>query len=305
VTLVVERPAGVGEFLARTREWLAGREAENNLIFGLCDVISRQPHEYPQCLFVVATDAAGGAPVAAALQTPPHNLVLSTMSPGDAAQLAAALGAGAASLPGVLGPADVARAFVDACTTQTGRRARLAVRERIFRADRVIVPAPARGSWRLAEERDRATLTAWADAFRDEAMAESPVKEDGAVTADRWLRRADRTIYLWDGEAGEPVALAAAGGLTPRGIRIGPVYTPPAHRRRGYASNLVAAVTQAQFDDGRTFCFLFTNLANPTSNKIYQAIGYQPVIDMDQWQFGVTSSQTPRTPPGARRQDRW
>ena len=280
----VERPAGVGEFLARTREWLAAREAENNLIFGLCDVISRHPEEYPECLFVVATDAAG-APVAAALQTPPHNLVLSTMSVTTAAQLAAALGTGAASLPGVLGPADVARSFVDMCTTQSGRRARVAVRERIFRADRVIAPAPARGSWRLAGEHDRATLTAWADAFRDEAMAESPVKEDGALIADRWLRRTDRTMHLWADETGEPVALAGAGGRTPRGIRIGPVYTPPAHRCRGYASNLVAAVTQRQFDDGRAFCFLFTNLANPTSNKIYQAIGYQPVIDMDQWQF--------------------
>jgi uncharacterized protein len=285
MSFALERPAGVGEFLARSREWLAAHEAENNLIFGLCDVISRHPHEYAECHFVVATDGDNTTPVAAALQTPPHNLVLSTMSVANAARLAAALGAEAASLPGVLGPSDVVRAFVGACTTHTGRRASVAMRERIFRADRVIAPPLAAGSWRVADERDRATLTAWADAFRDEAMAKSPVKEDGAATADRWLRRADRTIYLWDHGAGAPVAMAGAGGRTPRGIRIGPVYTPPAHRRRGYASNLVAAVTQQQFDDGREFCFLFTDLSNPTSNKIYQAVGYEPVIDVDQWQF--------------------
>ena len=83
--------------------------------------------------------------------------------------------------------------------------------------------------------------------------------------------------------------MAGAGGQTPRGIRIGPVYTPPALRRRGYASNLVAAVTQHQFDEGRTFCFLFTDRANPTSNKIYQSLGYQSVIDVDQWHFARTS----------------
>ena len=111
------------------------------------------------------------------------------------------------------------------------------------------------------------------------------VEDISREAATRLLRRADRTVYLWADEGGEPVALVGAGGRTPRGIRIGPVYTPPAHRGRGYASNLVAAVTQRQFDDGRAFCFLFTNLANPTSNRIYQGMGYQPVIDIDQWQF--------------------
>ncbi len=75
------------------------------------------------------------------------------------------------------------------------------------------------------------------------------------------------------------VASPAVGGETPNGIRIGPVYTPPADRGQGYASALVAAVSQAQLDAGRRFCFLYADLANPTSNKIYQAIGYRPVTD--------------------------
>ena len=98
------------------------------------------------------------------------------------------------------------------------------------------------------------------------------------------LRRAGRVAYLWE-DAGEVVAFAGVGGQTPRGIRIGPVYTPPDRRGRGYASNLVAAVTQLQLDSGRRFCFLFTNLANPTSNHIYQAIGYAPVVDVDLYRF--------------------
>jgi len=94
----------------------------------------------------------------------------------------------------------------------------------------------------------------------------------------------DGGIVVW--EEGEPVSLAGFGGPTPNGIRIGPVYTPPGLRRRGYASALTAALTQQLLDGGRRFCFLFTDLANETSNSIYQRIGYRPVSDVDQWSFG-------------------
>jgi predicted GNAT family acetyltransferase len=77
--------------------------------------------------------------------------------------------------------------------------------------------------------------------------------------------------------------MAGMGGPTPTGIRIGPVYTPPDRRRRGYASALVAAASQAALDEGRRQVFLFTDLANPTSNHIYAAIGYEPVRDVDEW----------------------
>ncbi len=76
-----------------------------------------------------------------------------------------------------------------------------------------------------------------------------------------------------------PVTVVGAGGDTPNGIRIGPVYTPPAYRGRGYASNLTAAGQPGAAGRGATFCFLYTNLANGTANRIYQAIGYEPVTD--------------------------
>ena len=82
-----------------------------------------------------------------------------------------------------------------------------------------------------------------------------------------------------------PTCFAGFGGRTPNGIRIGPVYTPPEQRRRGYGSALTAALTQQLLDGGRRFCFLFTDLANPTSNSIYQRIGYRPVTDVDLWAF--------------------
>jgi hypothetical protein len=79
--------------------------------------------------------------------------------------------------------------------------------------------------------------------------------------------------------------LAGWGGRTPNGIRIGPVYTPPDRRRRGYGSAVTAAVSAAELAAGRQFCFLYTDLANPTSNKIYMDIGYEPVCDAVDYAF--------------------
>jgi predicted GNAT family acetyltransferase len=83
---------------------------------------------------------------------------------------------------------------------------------------------------------------------------------------------------LWE-DGGEVVSLSGWGGPTPNGIRIGPVYTPPELRGRGYATSLVAELSQALLDAGRRFCFLYTDLANPTSNAIYERIGYVRVCE--------------------------
>ena len=87
------------------------------------------------------------------------------------------------------------------------------------------------------------------------------------------------------GRGSQPVSLACFGGPTPNGIRIGAVYTPPAHRGRGYGTAVTAAVSQLNLDRGRRFCFLYTDLANPTSNAIYQRIGYEPVCDSRELSF--------------------
>jgi predicted GNAT family acetyltransferase len=91
------------------------------------------------------------------------------------------------------------------------------------------------------------------------------------------LANAQAGIALW--VDGEPVSMAGFSGPTPHGIRIGPVYTPPERRRRGYASALVAALSAKLLAEGRDYCFLYTDLANPTSNKIYTDVGYEHVCE--------------------------
>ena len=98
------------------------------------------------------------------------------------------------------------------------------------------------------------------------------------------LAGGDAGFLLW--EDGEPVSVAGYGGPTPNGIRIAPVYTPPPLRGRGYGSAVTAALSSRLLASGRRFCFLYTDLANPTSNKIYVAIGYRRVCDSVEYAFG-------------------
>ena len=97
------------------------------------------------------------------------------------------------------------------------------------------------------------------------------------------LDRGTGGFALWEDDG--PVSLAGWGGETPNGVRIGPVYTPPGFRRRGYASALTASVSADRLAAGRRFCFLYTDLANPTSNRIYVEIGYERVCDAMEFVF--------------------
>ena len=92
------------------------------------------------------------------------------------------------------------------------------------------------------------------------------------------------SVFIWD-DGRRLVSMAAWSGRTPNGVRVNFVYTPPEYRRSGYASACVADLTQRLLNEGRAFCCLYTDLANPTSNKIYQTIGYRPVCEMSDFHF--------------------
>lgn len=277
--LTFHRLDDAGAFLERAGDFLVAREAEHNLMLGVAAQVRDLPNpsaDPPS--FAVVTD--GERVVAATMRTPPFNPVLSEVDDTDAIDLLVEQLA-TEPLPGVSGPKEAVARFADRWSAVTGRRTRVEISERIFRLDRVVPPdRPAPGAWRLAEPRDRELIAAWLTAFSAEATPGQPAPGDALEVADRWIARQYRTLYLWeDGEA--VVCLVGAGGATPNGVRIGPVYTPPDVRGRGYATTLTAAATQDQLDQGRRFVTLFTDLANPTSNRIYQAIGYRPVRDVD------------------------
>ena len=111
------------------------------------------------------------------------------------------------------------------------------------------------------------------------------VIDDPEVVVSRGLQR--QSIPLW--EDGVPVSWASGSQSLPEAARIGPVYTPPEYRRKGYATACVAALSQKLLDQGCKRCFLFTDIANPTSNHVYQQIGYQPICDWHDYSIGSLS----------------
>ncbi len=185
-------------------------------------------------------------------------------------------------LPDVLAPKAVALAFAEHWRALTGRAFHLEVAERVFCLEQVNPVRGVSGQLRPVTLVDRDLLVEWIHAFTIEALREAD-RARVERSVDLSFQSSLRRTYLW--EDGQPVSLVGCGGKTPNGIRIGPVYTPPDLRGRGYASACVAAVSQLLLDEGRKYCFLFTDLSNPTSNHIYQQIGYQPVADMDKYAF--------------------
>ena len=274
-------------FLSRAQPDLERDEVTINLILGLSFRLISQPDYYrtrPYFATVSGTAADGSERLQlAAVCTPPHNLILYA-APVDCGTglrvLADHLLEELPGLPGVLAPAQLAGDFSRAWSRASGNAARLVTHERVYELRRVNPIRPARGRMRRAEEADLPLLAAWTGAFDLEAVGTADTEEQKAYQARVRLPH----TYLW--EDGRPVSMACISRYTPHGAVIGPVYTPPEQRGRGYASGVVAGLSQHLLDSGRRFCALFTNLANPTPNHIYQEIGYEPRGDFHEFRFG-------------------
>jgi GNAT superfamily N-acetyltransferase len=283
------RYTDVETYAAKAEPYLMRNEAAHSLPLGIIGTLRLDPNRFGEPPYLTTVEDAG-AVVAVTIRTPPFNLIVSLIEPEAAAAEALALVARDAqaaygSLPGVIGPVPFSLLFAGEWHRQTGHPYTPGMKERAFALDTVIPVTGVPGGMRRATPDDKDLLTQWVHAFAEEALGGNETGRD----ADRWAERAlaapERGIYIWEADHGEPVSLVGYGGPTPHGMRIGPVYTPPEHRGRGYASALTAAVSQLLLEGGRRFVFLFTDLANPTSNKIYQQIGYRPVCDIDLYQF--------------------
>jgi hypothetical protein len=280
-----------GEFLAQMEARLVAEEACNGLMLGLALTLVDSPHFYgaDAPYFATATDVHGIA--AAALMTPPHNVALygateaavrPDLRPALAAIARDLLSSGR-PLPGVTGPEDVAAAFSAIWRELTGAAAAVALAERVYELRTVDQPVYSPGQMRQARTTDGDLLARWLVDFVAEALAGVDTMDLDAARRRVQVGLDRGSLYVW--EDGAPVALAGWTRPTRHGVAVGPVYTPPDRRGRGYATSLVAALSQRLLDEGRAFCTLFTNLANPTSNRIYQRIGYRPVCDYTVYRF--------------------
>lgn len=222
--------------------------------------------------------------VGVAVQTDAHRrLVLSTMPSQAAPALAAAVHASGRTLPGVVGPVPVAGQFAVAWTRLTGQRSELAMAQRLHRLDRVIPPVGVPGVVRNARPDEVELICEWATAMADDIGLD--VNDRDPRLAEQITRRIeDGRMPVWE-VAGDVVSMAGPSRPAAGVVRIGLVYTPPEHRRNGYAAACVAAVSQRALDEAAIACTLFTDLSNPTSNGVYRRIGYHPVTDAEELSF--------------------
>ena len=271
-------------FQREAAPFLLANEATNTLPIGLLHALIQAPaaHDAP----FLATVHDDATITGAFVRTPPYRLIVSAGTQFTALPpLVAHLATAPAAVPGVTGPVPLASAFATAWTAETGIPAQESRRLRIYGLTEVISPPLPAGALRQATATDREQLIEWFLAFQAEIEpAHATSRERIAPLIDSRLASAETPIWFWD-VAGQPVTLVGISGATPHSRRIAPVYTPPAFRRRGYASAATAAVSQLLLDSGIQLVVLFTDLANPTANHIYQAIGYRPLLDTVDFDF--------------------
>jgi GNAT superfamily N-acetyltransferase len=278
----------VDDFLAEAGEFLRAERVRNTVILTVTEsllVSGQRPADEPPArdapLFGYwrpAPSRVGGA----FMLTPGFPALLTHMSPQMAADLAGHLAASGRLLQGVNAEEEAARAFADAWRRHTGDAAEVHRRMRLFRLAKLMPPQPApKGTSRQATARDRGLLIDWLGAFVIE-VGDQPTQDQGAAADERLSYGG---ITLWEAD-GVPVSIAGVTRTVAGMVRVGPVYTPPAQRGHGYAAGVTVAVSQAALDTGATDVLLYTDLANRTSNALYQRLGYRPVEDRLALSFG-------------------
>ncbi len=271
------------DFRVRAEAFLLRHEAINNLPLGIIGNLIAHPERFKEQPYLALVED-GGEVAAAAVRTPPHNLVLSLTNSREALELIARDAHTLyPDLNSATGPNPTIQHFAEIWQTLTGQHYRAKLALGVYQLTRVRPPANVPGRFRRATRDDKELLVKWRIAFSREALGEEEEPARVAEVVESTLTSPVRGIGGW--EDGDLVSMAVYTGPTPNGIRISGVYTPPEFRGQGYASACVAAVSQLQLDSGRTFVFLFTDLANPTSNKIYQQIGYEMVGEATDYEF--------------------
>jgi GNAT superfamily N-acetyltransferase len=264
------------EYLAAAESFLRLRPAENTVPLTVAATLRAQGTQaYGEAvpLFGWWRSADGGVD-GAFLHTPPYPVLLTRLPRLAVEPLAEALFALGRPLPGINAAVDAAEAFAAAWQPRTGAAWRVHMRQRLYRLHELVPPSPAPpGAARVPGTADKALLLAWFEAFAREI---GDPAQDLETTVD------DRIGYggltLWE-EEGSPVSVAGLTRQVAGMVRVGPVYTPPELRRRGFASAVTAAASRIALDAGAGEVLLFTDLANPTSNALYQRLGYRAVED--------------------------
>jgi GNAT superfamily N-acetyltransferase len=279
-----------GEFLDVSGAYLAEQPVLSTVISGVASRLRDQraagvrwPDDVP-CWFAAYVD--GGSVVATAMRTAPfgqYPAYLMPMSDDAAVLLARTLLDRDEPVLGANGSLPAVQVFCEEMAKGLGRTVEVERHTRLFELGLLQEPAEVPGRLRHARLEEQRLVASWYDAFMDDAdeqAGRAPGSSAHEAPEPDEMRRRIETgqISVWEVD-GVPVHVTAASEPAFGVSRVGPVYTPREHRGHGYASRAVYEVSQHLVENGVRAC-LFTDQANPTSNKIYEALGYERLVDM-------------------------
>ena len=268
----------VALFQTAADEYLAADPLRCTVLLNVADRVRRQgPFAFDDvqpARFGWWRAEVGGTVAGAFVHTPPFRPSLGPMPDAAARALALKWLSGGTAVAGVMGATAAARALASEWTARDGRWS-VFRKQRLYRLEELLLPPMDEDAEpRLATVRDVLLVSRWYEGFAVESG--QPAGRDYRAEAAR--RVGAGQIALW--EVGrEPVSMAGFSPVVLGQGRVAPVYTPPELRGRGYAAGATAAATAALLTAGAKDVLLFTDLANPTSNALYQRLGYRPVDD--------------------------
>jgi len=270
--------ADAAEFLDRTRRFRSREPYLTNVMGSTATSVATGLRLYEKMSWWVVEDSSGSV-CAMMMRTAPHNLVLSPMPLEAVDAAAAAVASHDPEIPGLSGSKTLVESFLTRFIdlSHQNRRGFIERYLPVYVLGTLIPPALGPGTWRAATSGEFDFLITWWSGFANDTGVERHGLEEGlraSLDAGR--------VFLWI-DQGQPVCAVAHSTIVdvPGGAvaRIGPVYTPPEMRRRGYAGQLTAAVSEQLVKQGLGL-MLFTDAANATSNGVYTRLGYKKVDEI-------------------------
>jgi predicted GNAT family acetyltransferase len=261
-------------FAQLSSRWLATDPFSTNVMGVQLDGVLRGVRpQGEEDIWIVAVKR--GRVLGAAMHTPPYHLFLPRLPSGVASQIANTLAAAGRPVSGVIGETNTVAELVSVWAERTGSKSSSLMKMRMYRLKELTHPVATSGVARQGGPDERHLLIEWFERFDAEVASDRP-GEEAAIAVERRLAAGELWLW-WDGGRSVSVAghSAAAAGVA----RVGPAYTPPEYRCQGYGTAVTASATHAALHAGAEHVALYTDLANPVSNSIYQTIGY--VADHD------------------------
>ncbi|SHG39161.1 GNAT family N-acetyltransferase [Ornithinibacillus halophilus] len=270
--MIIKIEQSIAVYLEKMKPLLLENEANNNLMLGLLERIKGNPDIVGEQVYLGLVEN-NGETIYGFMQTKPNNWILPDIEnvPNEVfTEITKFLNKNKYDVPGVIGQVTLVEQFIKDWELQNGKSAKLQVEQIIYQLDSVSVSPDKTGKLIQATSAHKDLINRWLYSFGLEANMPL-TKEKAKETAETYIN--NESIFVWEVD-GQAVSMVNNSRRTENGVTVNAVYTPDEYKRKGYATSAVAALSQKLLDEGFSFCSLYTDAANPTSNGIYKKIGY-------------------------------